>query len=193
MKKLVLSSIVIVAALVLQSFQSKSLDLQSGNKEITKSQVVWKAYKVTGSHSGSVSLKSGNLTFDGNKLSGGSFIIDMTTLACTDLEGDYKNNLEGHLKSDDFFGVEKHGTSALNITNVKSTGKNSYQVKGDLKIKGISKSMDFQVSIYGNKASANLKVDRTDFGIKYGSGSYFEDLQDKMIYDEFDLNIDLEF
>lgn len=53
--------------------------------------------------------------------------------------------------------------------------------------------MDFQVSIYGNKASANLKVDRTDFGIKYGSGSYFEDLQDKMIYDEFDLNIDLEF
>ena len=92
MKKLVLSSIVIVAALVLQSFQSKSLDLQSGNKEITKSQVVWKAYKVTGSHSGSVSLKSGNLTFDGNKLSGGSFIIDMTTLACTDLEGDYKIN-----------------------------------------------------------------------------------------------------
>ncbi|MFT6385000.1 MAG: polyisoprenoid-binding protein YceI [Bacteroidia bacterium] len=117
----------------------------------------------------------------------------MTTLACTDLEGDYKNKLEGHLKSDDFFGVEKHGTSALNITNVKSTGKNSYQVKGDLKIKGISKSIDFQVSIYGNKASANLKVDRTDFGIKYGSGSYFEDLQDKMIYDEFDLNIDLEF
>jgi polyisoprenoid-binding protein YceI len=81
----------------------------------------------------------------------------------------------------------------LNITKVKSTGKNSYQVKGDLKIKGISKSIDFQVSIYGNKASANLKVDRTDFGIKYGSGSYFEDLQDKMIYDEFDLNIDLEF
>ncbi|MFT5348480.1 MAG: polyisoprenoid-binding protein YceI [Bacteroidia bacterium] len=193
MKKLVLSSIVIVAALVLQSFQSKSLDLQAGNKEITKSQVVWKAYKVTGSHSGSVGLKSGALTFDGNKLSGGSFIIDMTTLACTDLEGDYKNKLEGHLKSDDFFGVEKHGTSALNITKVKSTGKNSYQVKGDLKIKGISKSIDFQVSIYGNKASANLKVDRTDFGIKYGSGSYFEDLQDKMIYDEFDLNIDLEF
>jgi polyisoprenoid-binding protein YceI len=193
MKKLVLFSIVIVAALVLQSFQSKSLDLQAGSKEITKSQVVWKAYKVIGSHSGSVGLKSGTLTFDGNKLSGGSFIIDMTTLACTDLEGDYKNNLEGHLKSDDFFGVEKHGTSALNITNVKSTGKNSYQVKGDLKIKGISKSIDFQVSIYGNKASANLKVDRTDFGIKYGSGSYFEDLQDKMIYDEFDLNIDLEF
>ena len=193
MKKLVLSSIVIVAALVLQSFQSKSLDLQSGNKEITKSQVVWKAYKVTGSHSGSVSLKSGNLTFDGNKLSGGSFLMDMNTLACTDLEGDYKNNLEGHLKSDDFFGVAKHGTSALNITKVKSTGKNSYQVKGDLTIKGISKSIDFQVSIYGNKATASLKVDRTDFGIKYGSGSYFEDLQDKMIYDEFDLNIDLEF
>ena len=119
--------------------------------------------------------------------------MDMNTLACTDLEGDYKNNLEGHLKSDDFFGVAKHGTSALNITKVKSTGKNSYQVKGDLTIKGISKSIDFQVSIYGNKATASLKVDRTDFGIKYGSGSYFEDLQDKMIYDEFDLNIDLEF
>jgi polyisoprenoid-binding protein YceI len=193
MKKLVLSSIVIVAALVLQSFQSESLTLKEGNNEITKSEVVWKAYKVTGSHSGTVGLESGVLTFDGNKLSGGSFIMDMTTLTCTDLEGDYKNNLEGHLKSDDFFGVAKHGTSALNITNVKSTGKNSYQVKGDLTIKGISKSIVFQVSIYGSKATASLKVDRTDFGIKYGSGSYFEDLQDKMIYDEFDLNIDLEF
>ena len=193
MKKLVLSSIVIVAALVLQSFQSESLTLKEGNNEITKSKVVWKAYKVTGSHSGTVGLKSVVLTFDENKLSGGSFLMYMTTLACTDLEGDYKNNLEGHLKSDDFFGVTKHGTSALNITNVKSTGKNSYQVKGDLTIKGISKSIVFQVSIYGNKATASLKVDRTDFGIKYGSGSYFEDLQDKMIYDEFDLNVDLEF
>ena len=153
MKKVVLSSIVLVTILVLQSFKLnyKSLEVKQG--EVTKSNVIWKAYKVTGSHTGTVNLKSGGLTFDGEKLSGGSFIIDMTSIACTDLEGDYKGQLEGHLKSDDFFGVSKNATSTLSITEVKSTGKNAYDVKGDLTIKGITKPLNFQVSIYGQTNS----------------------------------------
>ena len=87
--------------------------------------------------------------------------------------------------------IDWNVTARYNRPHVKVFEEEREQV--NMLMIDVSKSMDFQVSIYGNKASANLKVDRTDFGIKYGSGSYFEDLQDKMIYDEFDLNIDLEF
>lgn len=157
------------------------------------STVTWKAYKVTGSHTGTVDLKSGSLSFEGDQLSGGEFEVDMTTLVSTDLEGDSKGKLEGHLKSDDFFSVDKFNTSKLVFTNVKATGKNSYEVTGDLTIKGITKPVVFDVSIYGSKATATLKVDRTKYDVKYGSGSFFENLGDKTIYDEFDLVVDLEF
>ncbi|WP_209406202.1 YceI family protein [Pseudozobellia sp. WGM2] len=157
------------------------------------STITWKAYKVTGSHTGTVDLQSGSLTFDGDKLTGGEFVADMTSLISTDMEGDGKGKLEGHLKADDFFGVEKHETSKLIFKEVKSTGKNSYEVTGDLTIKGITKPVVFDVSVYGSKATATVKVDRTKYDIKYGSGSFFENLGDKTIYDEFDLVVDLEF
>ncbi len=157
------------------------------------STVTWKAYKVTGSHTGTVDLKSGALMFDDGKLSGGEFTVDMPSLISTDLEGEYKGKLEGHLKSDDFFGVEKFPTSSIVFTKIKSTGKNSYEVTGDLTIKGITKPVTFDVSIYGSKATATLKVDRAEYDVRYGSGSFFDDLGDKTIYDEFDLVVDLEF
>ena len=122
-----------------------------------------------------------------------SGIIDMSSIQNTDMEGEYKAKLEGHLKSDDFFGVEKFPTASLNFTKVKSTGKNSYEVTGDLTIKDKTNSITFDISIYGNKATANIKIDRTKFDVRYGSASFFDDLQDKAIYDEFDLVSDLEF
>lgn len=157
------------------------------------STVTWKAYKVTGSHTGTVALESGSLVFDGDKLTGGEFLVDMTTLTATDLEGEYRDKLVGHLKSDDFFSTEKHNTSKLVFTQVKSTGKNSYEVTGNLTIKGITRPVTFDLSVYGSKATANVKVDRTAYDIRYGSGSFFDNLGDKTIYDEFDLVVDLEF
>ena len=158
-----------------------------------ESTVTWKAYKVTGSHTGTVALKSGSLVFDNSTLTGGEFEVDMTSIICTDLEGEYKQKLEGHLKSEDFFSVDSHQTSKLVFTNVKATGKNSYEVTGDLTIKGITKPVTFDVSVYGSKATATLKVDRAQYDVRYGSGSFFDDLGDKTIYDEFDLVVDLEF
>ena len=158
-----------------------------------ESTVTWKAYKVTGSHNGTVALKSGSLVFDNSTLKGGEFVVDMTSIICTDLEGEYKEKLEGHLKSDDFFSVTSHQTSKLVFTDVKATGKNSYEVTGDLTIKGITKPVTFDVSVYGSKATATLKVDRAQYDVRYGSGSFFDDLGDKTIYDEFDLVVDLEF
>ncbi len=159
------------------------------------SQVTWKAYKVTGSHHGTVDLTEGFLTFDDDKLTGGEFTVDMSSLVSIDLEGDAENKgkLEGHLKSEDFFHTENHADSKMVFTDVKSTGKNSYEVTGDLTIKGITKPATFEVSVYGSKATATLKVDRAEYDVRYGSGSFFENLGDKTIYDEFDLVVDLEF
>jgi len=168
-------------------------DVEKKEVDAAKSTVSWKAYKVTGSHNGTVDLKSGALMFDGDKLTGGEFVVNMPTLVSKDLEGESKGKLEGHLKSDDFFGVETHPDAKLVFTGVKASGKNSYEVTGDLTIKGITKPITFDVSVYGSKATATLKVDRANYDVKYGSGSFFEDLGDKTIYDEFDLVVDLEF
>lgn len=159
----------------------------------SESTVTWKGYKVTGSHYGIINLKSGSLSFDNDKLVGGEFVVDMTSLISQDLEGEYKGKLEGHLKSDDFFGVEKFPTSSLVFTEVKASGKNSYEVTGNLTIKGITKAVTFDVSVYGSKATATMKVDRSQYDVRYGSGSFFDNLGDKTIYDEFDLVVDLQF
>ncbi|GAA4270496.1 YceI family protein [Hyunsoonleella aestuarii] len=184
-------TILMLVAMVTFSFTA----IREVKKEIKtdKSTVVWKGYKVTGSHEGTISIKSGDLLFDEDKLTGGNFVIDMASITVTDLEGDYKGKLEGHLKSDDFFGVANHPTASLVFTNVESSGKNSYNVTGDLSIKGITHPIDFSISIYGSKATASLKIDRSKYDVKYGSTSFFDGLKDKAIYDEFDLVSDLEF
>ena len=187
-KTLVLATVV---AFITFSFTN----IVDGKKEVKadKSKVVWKGYKVTGSHEGTIDIKSGFLDFKDGKLVGGKFMIDMTTIAVTDLEGEYKGKLEEHLKSDDFFGVEKYTTASLIFTNVKASGKNAYNVTADLNIKGQTNPIEFIISIYGNKATASLKVDRTKYNVKYGSASFFDGLKDKTIYDEFDLVTDLEY
>lgn len=192
MKKVVLS----LALAIVFGVSANATEPIEGEKKVVKteqSKVTWKAYKVTGSHAGTIKLKEGFLIFDGNKLTGGEFVVDMTTLVTTDDLGDMKPKLEGHLKSDDFFGVEAHPTSKLVFTKATSFNKNSYTVIGDLTIKGITKPITFVVSVFGSKATATLKVDRAKYNVKYNSGSFFENLGDKTIYDEFDLVVDLEF
>jgi polyisoprenoid-binding protein YceI len=190
------NSIKNIATLVIAAFITFSFTTLDGDKKEIKlenSKVVWKGYKVTGSHVGIISIKSGYLNFDKDKLTGGSFEIDMSTITVTDLEGESKGQLEGHLKSNDFFGVEKFPTASLIFTKVKSLGKNSYNVNGNITIKGKTETVSFSVSIYGNKANVSLKIDRTKFDVRYGSSSFFDGLKDKAIYDEFDLIADLEF
>lgn len=192
MKKGVLS---LVFALVFSFVATATEPIDGEKKEIKTetSTVTWKAYKVAGSHYGSIALKEGALMFDGDKLTGGEFTVDMTTISIEDLEaGGGKEKFEGHLNSDAFFDTAAHATSSLKFTTVKSSGKNSYEVTGDLTIKGITKALTFDVSVYGSKATATLKVDRTNYDVKYGS-TLFGAAADKAIYDEFDLVVDLEF
>ncbi|MCA0932525.1 YceI family protein [Lutimonas saemankumensis] len=185
----------IIATVIIATITFAFTTIEDGKKAVNTetSSVTWKGYKVTGSHVGSIALKQGSLEFKEGALIGGEFVMDMTTIVNTDLEGEYKGKLEGHLKSDDFFGVATYPTAKLVFNKVKSTGKNSYQVTGDLTIKDRTNPVTFEISVYGNKATASLKIDRTLYGVKYGSASFFDDLKDKAIYDEFDLVTDLEF
>ncbi len=188
MKNKLKTGLVIVLAISTLAFTT----ISEKNIDLKQSTVTWKGYKVTGQHEGTINLKEGVLSFDNNKLVGGNFIIDMTSITNTDLDGGMKGKLEGHLKSDDFFGVEKHPTAKFIITKVENKGTN-YSVTGNLTIKNITNSITFDMNVNGNSASAALKIDRSKFDVRYGSPSFFNDLQDKAIYDDFDLNVSLSF
>lgn len=191
MKKTV-SSIFLAVLFGFSATANTTIDGEKKDVNVSKSTVTWKGYKVTGSHDGTMALKSGHLEMDGKKLVGGAFVVDMTSLTVTDLKaGDGKEKLEGHLKSDDFFGVENHAESKLVFTSVEKLNKSSYTVTGDLTIKGITKPVTLVVSMFEGKATATLKIDRAKYDVKYGSGSFFDGLGDKAIYDEFDLVVDL--
>ncbi|WP_180268621.1 YceI family protein [Maribacter sp. 6B07] len=191
MKKSLLS-LVFVAVFGFSATATTPIDGEKKEVKVSESKITWKGYKVTGSHDGNINLKSGHLEMKGKKLVGGEFVVDMTSIVVTDLEaGKGKEKLEGHLKSADFFGVESNPTSKLVFTSVKPMNDNSYTVTGDLTIKGITKPVTLVVSMFENKASATLKIDRTKYDIKYGSGSFFDNLGDKAIYNDFDLVVDL--
>ncbi len=162
--------------------------------DTTSSVIVWKGYKVTGEHTGTVKLKNGEFQFADGKLSGGSFEVDMNTITCTDLEGGMAEKLVGHLKSDDFFGVQKYPTARFVITKAFPVDtKGNYRITGNLTIKETTKEVKFNAVITESngqvKATGKLTIDRSEFNVRYGSGSFFDNLGDKTIYDEFDLNV----
>ncbi len=164
--------------------------------DVAKSNIKWTGKKVTGQHEGNVKLSSGSLTGNGSTIKGGSVVIDMTSMACTDLTGEMNGKLMGHLKSDDFFSVEKNPTANFTITKVTPAGKEKANITGKLTIKGITNEVTFPASVKQAGgvlvAVANdVKIDRTKFNIKYGSKSFFEGIGDKAIDDEFILNINL--
>jgi len=164
---------------------------QSAGVNTEKSSIVWTATKITGSHTGTINIKSGTLNFEGNVLTGGDFTVDMTSLTATDLQGEWKDKLVGHLKSDDFFGVEKFATSTFKITKAKKKEGNNYEITGDFTIKGITQSVTFpaQVDAGAKTAVATVTLNRAKFDVRYGSNSFFDNLGDKAINDEFTLGI----
>ncbi|MHA4894423.1 YceI family protein [Pedobacter sp. PWIIR3] len=158
-----------------------------------KSSLTWLGKKLTGSHNGTIALQSGNLLFDGKKLTGGNFVINMPTIK----DADKSDKLEGHLKADDFFGVDKFATSTLIVKKVVAGSGNNVTITGDLTIKGITNPVTFPATVTWNSdgtvtaAADKIIVDRTKYGIKFRSKGMFPDVGDKMIYDEFELAVKL--
>lgn len=159
----------------------------------SKSQISWVGKKVTGQHAGTIDFKDGVLTFKNGKLTGGNFTVDMNSVTVTDLSGEGKQNLEGHLKAADFFGTDKYPTSKLVFKSVKAKSGNVYTVNADLTIKNITKPVTFDLTVNKNSATTAFKVDRTKYDITYKSGSIFDGLGDAAIYDDFDLTVNLVF
>jgi len=166
---------------------------QTKKIDASKSTITWIGKKVTGQHNGTVELKDGALVFKGKKLAGGTFTVNMTTLTATDLTGDYQGKLNGHLKSEDFFGTEKYPTSKLVFKKIATKPNGVYTVTADLTIKDVTAPVTFDITVKGTTATTTFKIDRTKYGIKYGSGSFFDNLGDKTINDEFELTVSLQF
>jgi polyisoprenoid-binding protein YceI len=182
MKKLIL----ILSVLGLTQFawaqKTHSVDLK-------KSEIKWTGKKVTGKHLGTVSFESGRITVDDNGvLKSAEFIVDMNSINVTDLSGEWKAKLEGHLKNEDFFNTTVHKKARLKLQKIISKSGNTYEVESNLTIKNVTKPVKFKVSIKDKKISGKLVFNRTHYGIKYGSGSFFTGLGDKMIFDDVELD-----
>jgi polyisoprenoid-binding protein YceI len=161
-------------------------------KEVKEGTITWTGKKILGSHTGNINLTSGYLDMDGDALVGGMFEVDMTSITNTDLDPDYQAKLVGHLKSADFFAVEEFPTSTLTIKSATKKG-NTYSVLADLTIKGTTKPVNFELVMGTSAARASVVIDRTKYDIRYGSGDFFDDLGDKTISNNFELDVAMKF
>ena len=158
----------------------------------TESNINWRAKKIIGQHAGTLKFKEGTLEFVEGQLVGGFFVVDMNSLAVSDLRGFLKKKLEKNLKSKDFFETEVHKTARMKITSI-SGEKDLYEVTADFTIKGLTNSVVFNMSMQDSTATATLALDRTIFGVRYKSSGFFGNIKNKAIVNLFDLEVSLKF
>ncbi len=195
MKKTNLIPLVLAITLTVCFAFNNPMDSYKVNPEL--STIKWKGSKVIGSsHTGNIKLKSGTLLMESDKLKGGNFTIDMTSITNSDIE-DEKNSqkLVNHLESDDFFSVKQYPEATFKITSFVDKGDGNYTINGDLTIKDKTEPITFPaIVMYKNSqvvASAKITFDRSKFDVQYGSGSFFDNLGDKAISDEIELDVAL--
>ncbi|WP_433763541.1 YceI family protein [Flavobacterium ginsenosidimutans] len=162
----------------------------------TESQVNWIGKKVTGQHNGTINIEEGNFTFSNNELTGGNVIIDTTSIVILDVTDPATNQqFAGHLASDDFFSTDKFQTATLDITAVSKQTESDYFIEGNLTIKAITHPIGFNLEIKRNesdlKASGKIIIDRTKYDMKFRSGNFFTNLGDTLIYNDFELDVNL--
>lgn len=174
------------------------INAQNLRLKTDKSTLKWTGKQITTkTHFGSLKFKSGNITFENGIISSGKFLVDMTSLLVEDLQGNYKQKLEGHLKSDDFFSVEKFNESSLTILS-SSKNDSGLDVNGNLTIKGITlpikfKLEDLEMDQEEVRWKGVLTFDRSKYNVRFRSGSFFQNLGDKLILDEIRIETLLDF
>jgi len=187
-----------ILGLVATSLSAHQINENPTSVDLTKSSVKWKAYKVTGEHEGDVQLKSADLQVEEGVLKGGNFVVEMTSLKATDLEGSWADKLNGHLKSPDFFDVENHPEAkyvVTKITSLEGDDKAQYLVYGNLTMKDSTKQVAFKANIDYTEdggvaiSAPDFTIDRSEFAVKYGSTKFFEGLADKAINDNIGLSL----
>jgi polyisoprenoid-binding protein YceI len=179
-----------------QSESSNDTALQASDASYTinsdQSIIVWTGREVTTSkHFGNIYFASGQFEVKSGLISSGEFVVDMTTIDNQDLPEERRGRLEAHLKSDDFFSVESHPTALLSILSSESVADGKWMVSGELTIKTFTHPVEFEMSNSNDGWKANLVFDRSKYEVKFRSGSFFENLGDKLIYDDIELAINL--
>lgn len=178
--------------IILLLIVSGSLSVFAQTQHITgdKASINWTAHKVGGSHNGTIDLKEGHLIWDHDQIASGKFVVDMQSIKNTDLTDEgYNKKLVDHLKSADFFGVEEFPEAVLDITGSNVIAANKFKITANLTIRGITHPIEFDAVKEGDKLMATLTVDRSKYEVKYRSKSFFQNLGDKLIYDDFTLEI----
>lgn len=169
-----------------------TVNAQEMSVDVSKSEIKWTGKKVSGEHWGYIDLKSGSFVEKDGKIVSGKFTIDMTSIVNEDLESpEWNQKLVGHLKSDDFFSVDKFETATFKIKESSEFKNGVAEVKGDLTIKGITNPISFKAKKESGNYMATITVDRTKYNIRYGSGKFFDNLGDNMIDDNFTLDVRL--
>ena len=177
---------------------TKTSNINKGDYIVNKdlSTIKWTGKEITTkSHYGILDLKEGSIYVNNDGIISGKVVIDMNSINCLDMSGRGKNKLEGHLRSDDFFGVNSYPEANLIFTSwsVNNIGKILY--KGDLTIKNITHPITFSGSVkkidIGYRSTINLSFDRTLYEIKFRSGKYFQNLGDKLILDNIDISAEI--
>lgn len=185
---------------MLTAFTLKKNHVETYKIDTNQSTLEWYAEKVGGKHNGTIKISGGEVQNNHGNLTG-SVEIDMTTIEDKDITKESsKAKLESHLKSADFFDVAKYPKSKFVITSVTPIKESKIQgathnIKGMLTIKDKTNEImfDAEIKIDQSKISCigSAVVDRSKFDIKYGSKTFFEDIGDKMIYDEFTLKLNV--
>lgn len=184
---------VLIAMLCVLSFAAEA---QKTDIDLKQSKLEWTGKKLGGEHYGNIQLSSGYLTFVKNKLTGGAFQMDMTSITCVDITDEKSNRrLVDHLKSEDFFSVTRFPTSKFVITKVEPKSANEYSITGNLTIKEKTNPIIFTANVNTldkqTTAEATLVFDRSKYDVKFGSQSFYENLGDKLVYDDVDISITL--
>jgi len=188
-----------LASCNLNTSQSESTNdnvLQASDASYTinpdQSIIVWTGREVTTSkHFGNIYFASGQFEIKSGLISSGEFVVDMTTIDNQDLPEERRARLEAHLKSDDFFSVESHPTALLSILSSESLADGKWLVSGELTIKTFTHPVEFEMLNSNDGWKANLVFDRSKYEVKFRSGTFFENLGDKLIYDDIELAINL--
>ena len=162
-------------------------------KKVVASDVHWWGYKIAkseaSSHDGTVKVKSGDMIMKGNQLVGGTFVLDMTSITSTDLTGEYQQKLNGHLKTGDFFEVEKYPTATFKITSVKKNNDKIYNsvVSGTLTVKGKTNPISFPAKIAYSKGVVSLVSNKFTFDRQKFDIAYKSTMQDVFVKDDIDM------
>lgn len=179
--------------LVLMAFGASQAQIL--NQLSSQSYLRWYGEELTGkTHFGNLSFEKAQINLQDGVITSGNFLVNMTSLTVEDLSGGGKAKLTRHLKSDDFFSVEKHPEAILTITQKAKVENGVQSLVGELTIKGIHHPVEFTMTLgENNSAKAQLTFDRSKYEVRFRSGSFFENLGDKLILDDIKLEAELQW